>query len=421
MKISIISESDSSGGAARAAYRLHRSLINNEVKSQLLVNRKLSDDFTVINNKSKWLMLTTIFKIQLSSLIQRIQKTKNPIIHSINFFGSELFKRIQNSNADIVNLHWINQEALSIKQISKINKPIVMTLHDMWAFCGSEHLSIDSKNSQFRLGYQEETIASDFISGINLNKYIWLRKKKNWVQPFTIITPSSWLTRCARESVLFSSWDIRTIPNTLDTTVFRPVNKTVARELLKLPIDKKLIGFGAMKGGKDPNKGFDLLKKSLLHLSEDTQNGYECVIFGQSLPENKPELGLPVKFIGHLNDDITLALFYSAMDVMVVPSRQENLPQTATESQSCGTPVIAFNTTGLPDTIEHKVTGYLAIPFETQDLAKGIEWCIEKNKDFSLSTNARERAVRLWSFDIIAKQYIQLYSDVINNSKETYR
>ncbi len=306
MKINIVSYSDASGGAGRAAYRLHRSLIKNNVTSQLLVSRKLSDDFSVIDSKSKWIRIVMIVKKQLSSLIQKAQKTRNPILHSANLFGTDLFQNIQQSSSDVVNLHWINGEALSIKQISQINKPIIMTLHDMWAFCGAEHYCSDTFSSRFRVGYKSNN-KEDIISGLDINALTWKRKKKHWAKPFTIVTPSTWLSQCASESALFSGWDVQTIPNALDTQIFKPINKEFSRLLLNLPKDKKLIGFGAMGGGNDPRKGFDLLKQALIDLSINIQDEYECVVFGQSTPKNKPELGLPIKFIGHLNDDITLA------------------------------------------------------------------------------------------------------------------
>ncbi|WP_305402625.1 glycosyltransferase [Photobacterium leiognathi] len=229
-------------------------------------------------------------------------------------------------------------------------------------------------------------------------------------KPFTIVTPSNWLSQCARESVLFKGWDVHTIPNALDTDVFRPVDKKLARDLLNLSIDKKLIGFGAMGGGTDSNKGFDLLEDALKELS--VNENYQCIVFGQSTPEKISNLGLPVKFIGHLNDDVTLTLFYNAIDVMVVPSRQENLPQTATEAQACGTPVVAFNTTGLVDAVDHKTTGYLANPFDTNDLAYGIRWCI--NNKLDLGNNARNKAISEWSYNIISEKYNLLYKKCLN-------
>lgn len=411
MKVDLVSHSDTSGGAARAAYRLHKALLKSNIRSNLYVKVKYSDDYTVISTHLKIKQFISRAIGYLSNKLSILQSSKSTY-HSLNLFGSYVFNNVKKSNADIINIHWINSETLSIKQISEINKPIILTLHDMWAFCGSEHLSIDSNLSQFKNGYNQHSIDSDYKSGLNLNYFIWKKKNKYWKKKFTIVTPSNWLTQCAQESILFSGWNVCTIPNTIDTDVFKPFDKNHARNLLNLPCNKKIIGFGAIGGGSDRNKGFDLLQQALNQLPQDD---YLCVIFGQSTPEYPPELPIPFQYIGHLNDELSLVIFYNAIDVMVVPSRQEAFGQTASEAQSCGTPVTSFRTTGLIDVIEHKKTGYLASPFNTEDLAIGIQWCINKNASNAFSSYIRNRAINLWSYDVVVNKYKKLYSDIIKN------
>ncbi|HIF9190433.1 TPA: glycosyltransferase [Photobacterium damselae] len=413
MKISIVSHSDSHGGAARAAYRLHKALLKNNIQTQMLVRVKKSNDDKVVSS-SKFRQYLARFTNYISYKIQLLQKTKSSILHSSNFFGSHVNKLVANSDSDVINLHWVNAETLSIKQIGRIDKPVVMTLHDMWAFCGTEHLSLDLNFSNFKVGYDKLNTSTDYISGVNLNNYIWNKKRKHWKKKFTIVTPSNWLSGCVRDSLLFKGWDVHTIPNALDTELFRPMKKEKAREYFKLSNNDILIGFGAMGGGSDSNKGFDLLVEALNKLPKD--KNYKCLVFGQDKPTYDIGIDLPIKFIGHVNDDNVLVQFYNAIDVMVVPSKQEAFGQTASEAQSCGTPVVAFNTTGLIDIIEHKVTGYLAEPFNTGDLANGIEWCW-LNKSKTLRSLSRERAVLLWSQDVVAAQYIELYGNVINKDK----
>ena len=141
--------------------------------------------------------------------------------------------------------------------------------------------------------------------------------------------------------------------------------------------------------------------------------GVNGVIFGQSEPLNQPNLGMSLHWMGHLNDDATLALLYSAADVMVVPSRQETLAQTATEAQACGCSMVAFSSTGLLDVVEHRVTGYLAKPYDSDDLANGIRWVIEnKERHASLSNAARERALHLWAPEVVIPQYKAIYESV---------
>ena len=129
-----------------------------------------------------------------------------------------------------------------------------------------------------------------------------------------------------------------------------------------------------------------------------------------------PQLGLPLHWLGHLSDDVTLSILYSAVDVTVVPSRQENLPQSGTEAQACGCPVVAFNTTGLKDIVEHEQTGYLAEAYKTEDLARGIMWVLEdKDRHSKLSVQARQRAVSLWSHEVVVPQYLEVYGRAIDH------
>jgi glycosyltransferase involved in cell wall biosynthesis len=208
-------------------------------------------------------------------------------------------------------------------------------------------------------------------------------------------------------------WPVTVIPNTLDCRQFQPWPKPLAREVLGLPPHAILVLFGAMRGGSDFIKGWDLLQSALASLASE-HIGVNGVIFGQSEPVNPPNLGLPLHWMGHLNDDATLALLYSAADVMMVPSRQEAFGQTGSEAQACGCPVVAFNCTGLQDIVEHRVTGYLATPYDSVDLANGIKWVIEnKDRHESLSSAARERALRLWAPEVVIPSYKAIYEDVL--------
>lgn len=167
-------------------------------------------------------------------------------------------------------------------------------------------------------------------------------------------------------------------------------------------------------GGADPRKGWGLLQQALEIIAKQKSN-IECIIFGQSAPANLPNLGFPLHWMRLVSDDVTLALLYSSTDVMVVPSRQESLPQSATEAQACGCAVVAFNCTGLPDVVEHKQTGYLVKPYSVEDLADGILWVLhDANQYLHIAKRARERTLNLWSYEAVTIKYLEAYSDVLN-------
>jgi glycosyltransferase involved in cell wall biosynthesis len=205
-------------------------------------------------------------------------------------------------------------------------------------------------------------------------------------------------------------WPIEVIPYPIDTNFWKPLKKNLARELLDLPKDVPLVLFGAVGGGHDPRKGFDLLLDSLKLLNEDQRaKNLEVVVFGQREPKVLPEINFPIHYKGYLHDDISLRALYSAADVMIVPSRLEAFGQTATEAQACGTPVVAFNIGGLKDIILHLKTGYLAKAFDTQDLANGIIWTFEQCKNNIINTQSRNEAVRRFNYEIVSKQYKKIY------------
>lgn len=407
MKVCIVSSSDNNGGAAKAAYRLYQAVSKySSVGCTMYVKNKLSNDKNVIGPKSKYSTFRNSLITKISRFLQRFQNTKSSALHSFNLFGSSVYNDVKKDNAEVVNIHWCNDETLSIKQMADFQKPTILTLHDMWAFCGSEHITCDDSDAQFVIGYNKHSEHRDYISGINMNKYCWLRKKQHWKKAsFTVVTPSTWLSDCATKSYLFKEKNIITIPNALDTNLYQPLSKKFARKALGLNETDILIGFGAYGGISDENKGFDLLQSAIADVGFEQDERKKCLVFGKVNSDLSARLNKSILQLGYLSDEVALVLFYNAIDVMVVPSRKEAFGQTASEAHACGTPVVAFDSTGLRDVIEHKVTGYLAKPFCTSDLAYGINWCIENNSSGTLGHAARKRALNLWAYEVVARQY----------------
>lgn len=409
MKIAIVNHSDINGGAARAAWRIHHALRKSGMNSQMYVNRSFVDDWTVIGPRGNFEQVMGMLRSPLGRVVNCLCRTSNPILHSPAILPSSWTKKLNKSDMDIVHLHWINNEMMSIADISRISKPLIWTLHDMWAFCGAEHYTEDYR---WRDTYNNKN-RPKYESGFDLNRWTWQRKLKLWKKPIHIVAPSHWLAECARSSVIMHDWPISVIPNALDVNCWKPVEKKLARNLLNLPDNCPLLAFGAIGGGRDPRKGMDLLIKALDHLRGEYQD-LQLLVFGQNQPKELPDLGFPVHYIGHLHDTLSLRVLYSAADAMVVPSRQEAFGQTASEAHACGTPVIAFDVCGLPDIVEHKQSGWLAKPFDTEDLARGIKWVLDDQYRYDfLSKRAREIATEKFSFSVISDLYIKLYGKVL--------
>ena len=143
------------------------------------------------------------------------------------------------------------------------------------------------------------------------------------------------------------------------------------------------------------------------------------LVVGELRPKTPIDFKFPVDYVEHLHDDLSMKVVYSAADVLVNPARQEAFGQTASEAHACGTPVVAFDNSGLADIVMHRHTGYLATAFDTKDMAQGILWVLQQEVDLNsdkvsqLSKNARKSAIERFSYPIIAKQYLDVYSDCI--------
>ena len=410
MKILIVNTSDIDGGAARAAYRLHKSLLAQNIDSQMLVQSKSSDYFTVLTENKKLKKYFNKLRPLIDSLPVRYYKRRTKTLFSPSWFGfSGIVDKINEINPDIVHLHWICGGMIKIEDIARIKAPIVWSLHDMWAFTGGCHYNEECQ------GYEKDcgnckVLGSDKEN--DLSRKIYNRKNKTFskCENMTIVGLSKWLSGCAQNSTLLKDKKHINLPNPIDTNIFKPFEKEKARELWSLPQNKKLVLFGAMGATSDPRKGFGELSEALHKL---TCKDVEFVVFGSSKPKESQNFGFKTHYLGSLADDVSLVTLYSAVDVMVVPSLQENLSNAIMESLACGTPVVGFDIGGNGDMIEHQKNGYLAKSFEIDDLANGIEWVLNAEDYDELCQNAREKVLKEFDSVVVANKYIELYGDIL--------
>lgn len=420
MNVLIVNADNGIGGAARATTRLHRGLRQAGVSSTLLVRSKVGGAPYVQGPGTFFSEAFARLRPHFVKSIQKLDKDPGEGVHSLNLLPTALGRTVKHTRADIVHLHLLSKETMSIAQIGRIRQPVVWTFHDMWAFCGTEHYPPEETAGRYTNGY---TVVPppDGHSGIDLSRWTWHRKQKHWkAEHMTVVTPSRWMADCARKSVLFRSSRIEVIPNGIDTSVFKPLDKTFARNVLNLPKDKPLILFGAMKATSDTRKGFNLLYPALQQVAIQTQTEVqpELVVFGASKPEQEYNSGMKAHYTGRINDEIGLALLYAAADVFVAPSRQDNLPNTVMESLACGTPCVAFNIGGIPDMIEHKRNGYLAQPFDVKDLAQGLTWVLEDAvRRQGLSQYARKKVENEFTIAHQVQRCTSLYEELLQKKR----
>jgi glycosyltransferase involved in cell wall biosynthesis len=422
MKVLILSTFDTFGGAGIAALRLHKALLKSGLKSEMLVQEKKANNENVHSIANSWVQKKlALFRFAVDRLqFSFYEKDKSArFIFSQAEIGVDLSNNTLVKEADIIHLHWINFGFLSLNSIQKLiatGKPIIITLHDMWTFTGGCHYSKDCTNYLRACGnclpYLKHPHETD-LSRKGWNKKAEVFGHKN----LTIVPCSEWLASKARQSSLLKNKKVVSVPNPIDVSVFKPEDKTVARKFFNLNPDKKYILFAAMKVS-DERKGFAFFKSGLELLakqhSNDLQNT-ELLIFG--LYDDQDFAGIPFKInsLGRLSDISTIVKAYSAASVFVIPSLEDNLPNTVMEALACGTPVVGFNTGGIPEMIEHRKTGYVADYKSSEDLAAGIYWTIFQAPYETLVAQSRQKAVTDYSEVSVAEKYFRLYQEAKGN------
>lgn len=401
-------------GSAKAAYRLHSGLQRIGVESTMIVQHKLSNDPSVIlagDKLGKIFALAQPFVDRIPLWKNRLKRGTEPF--TCGFSPGLLGKAIRKICPDIVHLHWVGNGFLRIESLRNIHLPVIWTLHDSWPFTGGCHLPGDCNRYVEKCG---DCPRLNSQKQNDVTRWVWKRKKRSF-RNISVVTPSKWLGACAQKSSLFSDFPQCVIPNGIDTQIYHPIDKRVARDILKLPENRKLVLFGAFAAFEDKNKGFGHLIHALEVLKKNKQSDeIELILFGTRKSPNFPELPVPYRCLGTYYDEMSLALVYSSADVFVIPSEQENFPNTILEAAACGTPSVAFSVGGIPEIIKDRQNGYLARPFDCHELAEGIHWIIEDpSRQSVLSGNARKNAVSHCTLKDMSQKYLQLYANVMNS------
>ncbi|MEO6038423.1 MAG: glycosyltransferase [Saprospiraceae bacterium] len=339
---------------------------------------------------------------------------------SLANFGKDLRRHPAVQAADVLHLHWINQGFLSLKniaQLARLGKPIIWTLHDIWAFTGGCHIyTCDHfRQSCGHCPYLRHPAPGD------LSHRIWSAKKRWLPANIHFVTCSDWLRGMALSSSLLVDHFITTIPNPIDTTVFQPVTdaeRTRFRQEKGIAPEARVILFVAMKIS-EPHKGFRFLQAALETLKEKhAALVLEIMVIGKAEPETLALLPYPVHALGLVQNPAALARVYAAADVFVTPTLADNLPNTVMESLACGTPVAGFRTGGVPEMVEHRENGYIADQGDSAALAEGIRWVLSGEKPMAeLRQAARQKVEKDYANAVVAGRYAALYQAATNTLK----
>ncbi len=418
MRIVHLSTSDCAGGAARAAFRLHKGLLAEGVDSKMLVQKKVSKLASVeeipadANVLRFWQWLEEFY-------IARNRTEISNTYFSLGYPGVNLAEHPAVREADIIHLHWVAgfQSPVSIAALQRLEKPIVWSCHDERAFTGGCHYTFGSQ------GYARDCAECPQLKNDPLSITVaQLADQKSLLDAkgITILAPSRWMGNVAASSVQFKQSRIEVIPYGLETETFRAINRKEARKNLNISDDAFCFLFGA-DAISERRKGFQELLAALRICSADP--GFVSLVrdrkvvflcFGR--PDKSLEsIPVPIQSSGYISSDEQMAQLYVAADLFVLPSLQDNLPNTMLEAMSCGTPVMGFNVGGIPDVVEDGVTGVLVQVGNTKAFAEAIRSVVRPpSRITAMRPACRQKMENRFTLQHQAKTCLGLYDDLLH-------
>lgn len=410
LKVLHFSALDGQTGAGVAAARIHEGLLARGVESRFCVvyptaglKNAFTPDVTLIGRAARKA------KRALDDWMLRLVSTGYDYILSTGACGFDIRKIVDRELPDVVQLHWVAGNAFRLASLSGIRMPVIWRLSDQWPFCGVQHLEPDP------LAYSTPPLRSTnwMRHRIELSEHVrhtkWVTYNK--IEQLVLVCPSRWLASETRRSALLGNRPVELIPTSCDTALFSPKDRTACREALGLSPDKHIVLVGATSMGTRW-KGLDLFVEAMAQLSETPLGGrtFQIVTFGKD-PFDAPQLkgSVDVLHLGTIKDRRLMSILYSAADVFAAPSRMENLSNAVLESLACGTPVVAFDIGGMPDMLNHKVNGFLAVPFSTAQFADGIAWALAQRDNEDARMACRQKVLNGFSLEQEIGRYITLY------------
>lgn len=417
MKVILINTIDNRGGAAKVAYRLKNGLNALGHKVSMFVAKKLSMDNDVFLVQKQNLFESLIKKTTGRDAGRYLREKIYKIFPSdIDFFNMRgLFKSAEYKESDIVHCHNLSAGYFNLNALPKIaaEKPLVWTLHDMWAITyGTPHTYGNLVHDGFfqvvgdKNHYYHDALAKNKNYLENRKRNIYNKMKMH------LVVPSLWLKNKIEKSILKDK-PITLIYNGIDESVFKPYDKSKARQELGLPLDKKIITFIATGGQAVGIKGWDYVEKTMKRLPDN-----DIVFLSVGGLKNRPPIGSKdkrVTFMDYIEDETRLSKLYSASDVFLFTSIAENFPLVVLEAMSCGLPVVSFDVGGVKEAVLHKENGYIAEYKNSDDLARGIEYILALTEEElrKMSENSVQRVKNNFSLGKMTREYAKLYESLL--------
>lgn len=379
--IQIYSRFKNKGGAAIAAWRLYTDL-----------SRKYDQVFFIYWDEQSFFnrMLGKAIFFLDSGILKVLDKNQIRSLGILSLFPFTLTYKTR--KVDVVNLHWFHGGLISLRQIKRINKPLVLTLHDSWFVSASSHYPA--------LGSDKEYIILDCIND-------WIQNRLSSINNISaFVVPSTWLKNLIVSETTICDSKIHVIPNPIDTNVYSPSE-------IKLSTSNNLRIVVYFGGLRDPYKGGALLLEFLRLISKCNRlsANLDFVIVGST--KKVYVNGLNITNTGFISNEQDLISIYQSCQLCLSFSLIENLPQFVTQAVSCGLGVMAFNVGGYSDIIKNDENGYLIPAYDLDEMLERLQFidCNRRVLD-SFGRNSRETAIHKWSSSSTSEKYMDLFKSL---------
>ena len=377
MKILHITYSDKYGGANIAAARIHNAMLKNKQNSYLLVIDKKNNLKKTIQYKYFLNFITKKLRPYIEKLFLFFFRLKEK--SSLNILNSNISSYVNKNKFDVINLHWVNNEMMSLKDIPKLNGKVFWTLHDTWPIDYFFHYP--NKEYNFKKKFNLSLLIKNKINYLNIKK-------------ISLICPSNWMKAYAKKNQIIKNCKITVIRNPINLKFWKPLN--VKKE------EKKIILFGSVNVSTDKRKGLKLFLEKLKKISKNIPE-FKLLIFGDEFIDEF-DYGFEIINLGYL-DKYKLRLYYNKANVYIINSTQDNLPNTAIEAMACGTPVITVKNNGLKEIIRKEKNGIVLNNFSNIELIKSINWSFKNQNKLLINKIIRQS----FSEKEISRKYIRYY------------
>lgn len=414
IKVLHVSYSDYIGGASlvvdriNSALNCHSGLEGVGIHSSILcLHPKRDQNVDEPASQPRKLLIRFIAHRMINYISTRFPKLG---LLSFNLYPSGLGEKINRHEADVIHLHWIGGEALSLSEIKSINKPIIWSVHDMWPLTGLFHYSFSI--------YWQNNAAQE---GNMMERFMLRRLKATLLdKKITFVASSAWMYKNMKQASICEGHEVKLVPYPFDSRAWTRAPDSVDR------VDGNFrVLFIADNAASDHRKGLGMLMNAL---SIVDLSGFRprikitLKVVGISENDLNKDLLLStdkvtIEKMAKISDVEKLKYAFSNADVLVIPSLLENFGMVGAEAQLCGTPVVTFATTGAADTVSHRQTGFLAAELNANSLAcalyEMIQFWLDPNRMTRMRTKSIARAREIWCPSSIALRLSELYREKI--------